>query len=1487
MRKHYIFAFLAALLLPWSVRAQNVDALTETYELSSGVDSAMWMEMPSTAVQLIAPGAGDYGTTSTARDIGFTFTLAGTPYTQFSANTDGTVRFGSTLVTTGNYDNPFNTSLSYNQPKICGMGCDGWMASNGYCKSWIEGSEGSRVRVIEILTSTYNNSSRAGVIAFQVQLYEGSNEVLIVYGPRPSVMPNVSTQIGISSSTTDIVLFSYDGTMTTHTGATTSNNSSGSWFEAWRWFSLNPDPSVCRPAEHFAATNVGYNSATLSWLESDSAASYVLDIPEAGIVEESVSGGSYDLSDLTSSTTYHASLRVVCNSGDTSRVTSVTFTTDTLCYPVTNISVQTTFTTAAVTWDYQDGRGMDYSDVTLTLTDPSDDTFVQTVTTSGNEAFFSGLAAAHGYRLSIQTACSDELSAAITRTFSTSSGDGGGRPDPGSGGTMNTSPLNTGSTYSYSQAIFPASEVGSPSSVSGVTFYNQNGSGEWDVDLYMANTSLTQLSPTSYVPFSDFVQVGSNVHLVQGNGSTTVTFDSAFVSDGRNLAFIIVGHMTSSNAALWLGINETNRVLNVTGTSPINPASPGSFSVGFFSYCYSLVVSVDLEGCLPPNVISRATGSDAAHVAWVPGNGETNFKVEYQTSGDSQWTEAVASTTSTSIDLTDLDANTVYSVRVTALCSDGDASATTTFRTDCGPIALPYTEGFENLANNTWASCWYRVQDYSSSYPNVYTGSGAHQGQGYMYTYSTSSAPNFIASPRIPTAPDNIYVSFWARGVLPGSGLTVGVMTNPSVPSSFVPCTVLPTGEVQGSWTEYEFTTANINVTDSVHVAFRWQASSTYGYLDDVFVSEIPACMPVDAVTVSDVSENEATIHIVDSYATGSYLVRLVRNNELVDSVATSDTAVTFSNLSSVSEYTVQVFSVCDDGSITRGRSTLFNTPCAVLTRSDLPLMDNFDNYTGDAINPCWSKFNFYTSGSYNYPVANTNANHTPGGSKSLYFYNGPNGQYNYAVLPPVDSLNGLMLTFWLYINNPSNLQMQVGTMPTSTDYDNFTPIFTSPTNMAATTWTEFDVLVPAGTTHQYLAFRNQGSSYTSGFVDDVVLMVAPACMHPASVSVSNISEDEATVSINDPSETGNYVILVSSNGTQVDSIATSDTSYTLTNLSASSSYTVSVYSICSDNSVTTAVSANFRTLCGAITTLPWTMDFEGLATGSNNTFSDPCWTLLNRYSTYPYPYSSSVHSGSNCLYIYSTLSNPLVMGLPLFSDSLSQLELSFWMRSTSTSYGLQVGYLTNPTDASSFVNVATYNTASSETNTYVERVTYFPAGATGVMAIRYGGSSSGTIYLDDITVAPIPSCTSPSSLTVSNVDMTAADVAISDPGNTDHYMLVVNGTDSIEVHGNSYSLTNLSPNTSYALQAFTLCDDGTMTTRFVSTTFRTNCGTITELPWLEDFEDYDGLYGSYANRMVGDYPPCYDFIAQSNSGFMHFTSSNYLYQGHSIAFYP
>ena len=146
------------------------------------------------ATSLMSGNNDDAG--STLQNIGFTFYFMGTPYTQFSANSNGQLRLGSTLVG-GSAISTYSASV----PILAPMGGDNEV-NNGMSFK-VTGTAPNRVLVVEWnqFYVWYTNISGAGNM--QALLYETSGKIDFIYGDIYNSQSSTTTvPIFISASNT-------------------------------------------------------------------------------------------------------------------------------------------------------------------------------------------------------------------------------------------------------------------------------------------------------------------------------------------------------------------------------------------------------------------------------------------------------------------------------------------------------------------------------------------------------------------------------------------------------------------------------------------------------------------------------------------------------------------------------------------------------------------------------------------------------------------------------------------------------------------------------------------------------------------------------------------------------------------------------------------------------------------------------------------------------------------------------------------------------------------------------------------------------------------------------------------------------------------------------------------------------------------------------------------------------------------------------------
>jgi len=357
------------------------------------------------------------------------------------------------------------------------------------------------------------------------------------------------------------------------------------------------------------------------------------------------------------------------------------------------------------------------------------------------------------------------------------------------------------------------------------------------------------------------------------------------------------------------------------------------------------------------------------------------------------------------------------------------------------------------------------------------------------------------------------------------------------------------------------------------------------------------------------------------------------------------------------------------------------------------------------------------------------------------------------------------------------------------------------------------------------------------------------SCPAPSNVAIANLESESVTVNWNKGGNEAAWTVVYKlNNGTEVSATAT-DTFYTITGLEASTAYTLNfhVYANCDANhqSEGAGKTFTFTTPCLPMSNLPYTWDFESNNTGGTSSYPLPeCWSRIT--GNYPYVYNSSsyAYSGTRCLYTYgSGTSNIAVLSpIDLVANPLNTLKLSLFAKtsyySSSYTYQVLVGVMSNPSDASTFETVATFPITST---TYKEFSMAFNnyTGQGKYLAIKTLSSYTyGYIYVDDVTLDFIPTCGVPEvQISGTGATITPDPYAVNNP--VSYELTVGNETQIVNATINNFDLSTLftlQPQTDYLLTVKAICGVGD-TSAENSVSFTTPCSALT-LPYTQDFEE-------------------------------------------------
>lgn len=334
----------------------------------------------------------------------------------------------------------------------------------------------------------------------------------------------------------------------------------------------------------------------------------------------------------------------------------------------------------------------------------------------------------------------------------------------------------------------------------------------------------------------------------------------------------------------------------------------------------------------------------------------------------------------------------------------------------------------------------------------------------------------------------------------------------------------------------------------------------------------------------------------------------------------------TIIGLNANTAYSVQVQPVC---AVDAWSATMtFRTECESLAIDENGWNENFDGITlSSAYEPsvrtmpsCWSAINTSTSSTYGvYPTvyyySYTNyASSTPN-SLRFHSYSSSDPQDQYAVLPQMDAVNTLRMSFKARAYSTSyDASFIVGVMSDPADTATFVPVATC----KPTTTSYSDFLVAFNSyagDGKYIAIKmekaNSSTSYRGVYIDNIHVELIPSCIELSDVAVANITATTAEISWTNGAEDqsawqialGTVAAFDPDTVTPIDADANP---FTLTDLTPETTYYIYVRANCGndDYSVWTA-RKSFRTVSTCQTPSNLKLESAGLteATISWNTY--------------------------------------------------------------------------------------------------------------------------------------------------------------------------------------------------------------------------------------------------------------------------------------------
>lgn len=762
------------------------------------------------------------------------------------------------------------------------------------------------------------------------------------------------------------------------------------------------------------------------------------------------------------------------------------------------------------------------------------------------------------------------------------------------------------------------------------------------------------------------------VSVAELTNNPTVTIDYRLVTSSTNKADVLTVLYRTATSEAWtlLATLETNadttRVyhpLPATVTADVQIAFAATYQAGKATAIARVAIENQrAEENAPTKFMVDNVSATTATLRWEPSTSqywEQNYlKVSTTPMEDLNQKADVydgASARRAYHTLSSLLPATKYYAYVRYECEDNDVSpwANVSFRTQCVPVAVPYSEDFET---NKLSECYTIIKNstkasISKAFP--------HNGERAFQFVTTKGNVNYLFFPILDVEKIQDYqVSFAVASEVASSKyareLTIGVAEDMTAESfTSIKTISLPKGR------QYENVTislASYTGTGKI-VVFRAGNANLENHIliDDVTIETADKCPKPMFLSANNITANSARISWVEAgnasewnmviatkqYSNPADCEADAAKGEFAGSVVTNPYEAT--NLLPETTYYVYVQSACAENAWTDVISFTTSKPVT------LPYNEKFDRFSPDfytndeqACPEQWlmgargMNLNYAHNRDTEYDgyqaLVSTDNDHTnsayvPAALKLRGTSISENQYYSsYAMLPamPVE-LNKLMLSFWAYSGSGTDTRLIVGVADVqSSDIEagkqfapggNVTPIDTLSFTVSET-WEEFNInLSKYQGKGRYITFYTRsGASTPSIFVDDIVIDYAPTCFAVQNLIAEATSTTSFKVAWKEALNATSWNVKVSS--TEIDPATTdgdiikkvtvdATPEYKAEGLIPNTTYYVYVSPVCGDLWSNTSVTTQYSLM------VPYYNDFSDEPTGSGK--KPQYWITGNR----------------------------------------------------------------------------------------------------------------------------------------------------------------------------------------------------------------------------------------------------------------------------------
>ena len=826
---------------------------------------------------------------------------------------------------------------------------------------------------------------------------------------------------------------------------------------------------------------------------------------------------------------------------------------------------------------------------------------------------------------------------------------------------------------------------------------------------------------------------------LEGSYNTESGYDKISVWDGNTVSGTRLVDEVSGEGTIGPLTATTGRLtirFHTDGSSTRSGFALEWGTTGWSNTCTSNITSLE---------VSNITTTTAT-LTWTSTANELKLDYGY----------GIQTVTGSSITLTGLNANTLYTVR---LYAEGDETspccvARTSFRTACGAMAVPVVESFDDYGygETVFPSCWTLITNIDGTAPsnvsaNVYSTAPA------SLRMSTTTAGYYAIAimPEVEGSTMNqLRMRLKLRAPYSNAKIEVGVCSGVEQYShNFTAVDTITVGTAN-QWLEFVVAFDTYSGTGKrpalrMHGSLQPSANLTV-YVDEV---QVETCGVWHEALVR---RNAREMWVQwDEYGDPRVDVEYGPRGFLAGSgTQVSDTAspMHLTGLEPGTDYEIRFYASCTPTpQYSNYRSLMLSTLEG--PQNDLNLCESFES--GGTIPAGWRRNTLYD----NTPQTSTYYRHS--GSRSLRMRPNRAVTQPTVVLPMVDTvaIGQLSVAFWAYADGYATGRVVVGVMEYPDEAASFEPVDTVHI-ASANTWRQHVVSLGDYTgAGKYIALRvyDDNTYYNTIYIDDLTVgtcLLSGALVTNIGSRAVELRWDTATAAYHGDSVVVEYGgtgfgpgegtrMAVAVRGTGVQTTGGKQR-LAIAGLEPDSAYEFRLYGQCDVQTQVCGVAVLAAHTLAADPGLPYCMDFEGVAHGT----APSGWTRTTIYSSEPCVMTDRpTHSGSGTLSLYANGDlgrGHSTIALPMLDvDSLQGLTLSFHTYSNyNGTRHLQIGVMDDPADEGTFVPVIDMMPAYNQYGSYVYTIENY-SGTGRYLALRWWfegcNGCNYLCYVDDLIV--------------------------------------------------------------------------------------------------------------------------------------------------------